>query len=50
MVRPIVTADKKIVGISISLPPESIRIIDYGRGQKSRSAFINDLIKDRVME
>lgn len=50
MVRKIVDADKKYVGVSISLPPESIRLIDSGRGQQSRSAFINDLVKSRVVE
>lgn len=45
MVRPVVSADKKFVGITISLPPESIKMIDSDRGQKSRSAYINDLVE-----
>ncbi len=49
MVRRIVDADKKAVGITISLPPSSIRLIDGSRGQQSRSSYINNLIKDRMM-
>lgn len=45
MVRKIVDSDKKHLGITISLPPESIKLMDTDRGQKSRSAFINYLIE-----
>lgn len=48
MVRLIVAADKKAVGITISLPPESIKLLDDNRGQQTRSSFINNLIKGEV--
>jgi len=46
MVRKIVDIDKKAVGITISLPPDSIKLLDEKRGQKSRSAYINELINE----
>lgn len=42
-----IKSDKK-VSTSIALDPKVIEIIDTSRGQRSRSAYINEMVLERA--